>query len=64
MLQCRSGATFLSLVTSVWSLLYRNDDDVYLGHNTCKGAVSSFIIYTPIMYEIRKDLCNKDTNMV
>ena len=35
MLQYRSGMTFLSFSTSIWSYHYRNGDDVYLGHNTC-----------------------------
>ena len=39
MLQCRPVVAFLSLATWVWSYHICNGNGVYLGHNTCLGAV-------------------------
>ena len=46
MLQCRTGVTFLSLGTSLWSYPCHNGDDMYLGHKTCWGSVFGFTPYT------------------
>ena len=46
MLQCRSGATFLSLGTSLWAFPYPNGNGVYLGHKTSWGTVFGFTPYT------------------
>ena len=45
MLQCRSGVTFLSLTTSLWSYHYRNGDGAHSGYNTGWGAVLGFTQY-------------------
>ena len=64
MSQCRSGVTFLSLTTSVWSYHYRNGDGVYLGDNTCRSALLGFTLYTLyslIMHTIHKIRTNNDS---
>ena len=50
MLQCRPVVAFLSLATWVWSYHICNGNGVYLGHNTCLGAVFLFTKYTHRSY--------------